>query len=203
MQKPARQKLLNLNEAAGYLRLILLLMQNKSEFARAFYLPQANLTRSFYAYFWCLPAQLFMWSANLESFFIANPDSDISKVPFLIQANLFDAFVWIVLAITIAIAAILILKKPNFTPLIVATNWFNLFVTYVFFIPTTLVYFLPITEDVGVLLKLITYLMLIGLYFRLIRQVSGGNKPFAFALTLLNVVLGLFMTQLAFSTLYS
>ena len=203
MQKPVRQKLLNLNEAAGYLRLILLLMQKKSEFARAFYLPQASLTRSFLAYFWCLPAQLFMWSANLESFLIANPDSNISKTSFLIQANVFDAFVWIVSAITIAIAATLILKKPIFVPLIVSTNWFNLFVTYVFFIPTALVYFLPIAEDVGVLVKLITYLILIGLYFRLIRQVSGGNKPFAFALTLMNVVLGLFMTQLAFSTLYT
>jgi hypothetical protein len=85
-------------------------------------------------------------------------------------------------------------------PMIIATNWFNLFATYVFFIPATMNYILPLGDDTAMIIEFVIYITIVGLYFRVVRHMLGNHKLFAFALTLVNVASSIFISSFIYST---
>lgn len=189
------------SEEAGYfLRIILLVLQNKSENASGFYLPNASVIRSFYAFIWCLPAQFFAWSLLWVQYSEKYDDKIIDKTAFVFQLTIFDILGWAMSAAAIFIILSAVNMKKAIGPLIIASNWFSLLAVYVFFIPNTLSYFLPaLTEFIDVV-DFIVFFMIIGLYFRLVRHVLDDQKMIAFAITLASVVMGLFLSSMAFQS---
>ena len=187
-------------EAGYFLRIILLVLQNKGENARGFYLPNANIIRSFFAFVWCLPAQLFMWSLLWNKLSAQSSGEIISKTGFMLQLTFIDVLGWVMSAAAIFIILSAVNMKKAIGPLIIASNWFSLLAVYVFFIPDTLSYFLPILAEFIDVVDFIVYFTIVGLYFRLVRHVLGDQKMIAFAITLASLVMGLFLSSMAFQS---
>ncbi|WP_162654494.1 hypothetical protein [Lentilitoribacter sp. Alg239-R112] len=186
-----------ISEASRYLYAILLIIQNNQEGVKIILQSGMNVTRSFMAYFWCLPAQLFMWSLVWRRNEIAE---DATHVDFLITVSVFDAVAWGIFAISIYLIMVLASAEKLAAPMIIATNWFNLFATYVFFIPATMNYILPLGDDTAMIIEFVIYITIVGLYFRVVRHMLGNHKLFAFALTLVNVASSIFISSFIYST---
>ena len=200
MQDKRPAKITRLAEAGYYLHIILLILQNKPDNARSFYLPNAGVFRSFYAYIWCLPAQLFMWSLLWSKLSSQGDSKIIDKTAFLLQVATFDIIGWAMSAGAIFIILSAVNLKQAIVPLIIASNWFSLLAVYVFFIPDTLSYFLPALSDFIDVIDFIVYFTVVGLYFRLVKHVLGGQKMMAFAITLASMVMGLFLSSMVFQS---
>jgi hypothetical protein len=187
-------------EAGYFLRIILLVLQNKVENARGFYLPNASVLRSFFAFVWCLPAQLFMWSLLWNKLAEQSSGEIISKTGFMLQLTFIDMLGWAMSAAAIFIILSAVNMKKAIGPLIIASNWFSLLAVYVFFIPDTLSYFLPALSEFIDVVDFIVYFTIVGLYFRLVKHVLGDQKMIAFAITLASLVMGLFLSSMAFQS---
>lgn len=185
-------------EASTYLYAILLIIQNKQEGIKIIVQSGMNVTRSFMAYFWCLPAQLFMWSLIWRRSEITE---DISRTDFLIKVSFIDIVAWGLFAGAIYVIMVLASARKLAAPVIIATNWFNLFATYIFFIPAIMNYLLPLGKDTTVIIEFMIYLTIVGLYFRVVRHMLGNHKLFAFALTLANVVISLFVSDFVYAVM--
>lgn len=201
MNSKPKSRVINLQEAGYFLRIILLLIQNKKENAQAFYLPNSSVIRSFTAYIWCLPAQLFMWSLLWRSYHEQDPNIVGSQSSFLIQISFFDALGWVASVLTIFLILTAMSLNKAVGPLIIATNWFGLFATYIFFIPSILSYLFPTSQNVFGLLEFIAYLGIVAMYFRITRQILGNQKMVAFAITLASVVVSIFLSMTVFGFL--
>lgn len=200
MQDNSPAKITRLAEAGYFLRVILLVLQNKPNRVRSFYLPNASVLRSFYAFIWCLPAQLFMWSFLWSKLSEQSDGEIIDKTAFLLRVATFDILGWILSACAIFIILSAVNMKKAIGPLIIASNWFSLLAVYVLFIPDTLSYFLPALRDFIDVIDFIVYFTIVGLYFRLVKHVLGGQKIMAFAITLSSVVMALFLSGMIFQS---
>lgn len=199
MQNETPRGLVGKEEAAYFLRAILLLIQNKSQYSSAFYGQNAVLSRSFIAYLWCLPAYLFMWSTAWRNHFSQLNDVGLSRSEFIFFAGAFDLVAWLMVALAVAFVSTVAGQRQSLVPLVIATNWYNLFAVYVYFIPASLSFLFPATKDVVTFINFITFLVLVWLYFRVIRQTAQNNKMLAFAITLANVVIALAMSEFTFA----
>lgn len=184
------------SEASTYLHAILLIIQNKQEGVGIIVRAGMNITRSFMAYFWCLPAQLFMWSLVWQR---SEVFENSPRANFLMTVSLIDLLAWVIFAAAIYLIMILTSAKKLAAPVIIATNWFNLFATYIFFIPAILNYALPLGEGTTAIMEFMIYITIVGLYFRLVRHMLGNHKLFAFALTLANVVISIFISNFVYA----
>ena len=198
--KPA--KITRLAEAGYFLRIILLVLQNKPENASGFYLPNASVIRSFYAFIWCIPAQFFMWSLLWNKLSDQQDGAIVDKTSFLIQITLVDMLGWAMSAAAIFIILSAVNMKKAIGPLIIASNWFSLLAVYVFFIPDTLSFLLPALSDFIDVIDFIVYFMIVGLYYRLVKHVLGDQKMIAFAITLASVVMGLFLSSMIYQSVF-
>lgn len=185
-------------EASQYLYAILLIIQNKQQGVKIILQSGRNIKRSFMAYFWCLPAQLFMWSLIWRRSEIAE---ETGRFDFLMTVSFIDALAWGTFAAAIYVIMVLTSAKKLAAPVIIATNWFNLFATYIFFIPAILSYALPLSEGATAIIEFMMYIMIVGLYFRVVRHMLGNHKLFAFALTLANVVISVFISNLFYTVM--
>lgn len=189
-----------ISEASHYLYAILLIIQNRQEGVGIIVQSGMNITRSFIAYFWCLPAQLFMWSRIWGRSEIVE---NTPRVDFLMTVGLLDMLAWILFPAAIYIIMVLASATKLAAPVIIATNWFNLFATYVLFIPAVLNYLLPLGEGAAAIMDFVIYITIIGLYFRVVRHMLGNHKLFAFALTLASVVISIFVSNLVYTVISS
>lgn len=185
-------------EASRYLYAILLIIQNRQEGVKIILLSGMNIRRSFIAYFWCLPAQLFMWSLVWRR---SDFSEETARIDFLMTVSLIDLFAWGLFAAAIYIVMVITSAKKLVAPVIIATNWFNLFATYIFFIPAILNYVLHLDESTTAIIEFMIYLTIVGLYFRVVRHMLGNHKLFAFALTLVNVVISVFVSNFVYTVL--
>lgn len=201
MQNEVPNKIRGVEEPAYFLRAILLLIQNQSQYISAFYGPQARISRSFLGFLWCLPAQLFMLSLTWREHFSSGSENEVPRSELLLSVGIVDAIAWMVVVIAISIIVLASSKKQALFPAIIATNWFNLFATYVFFIPATLSYFFAGSNNLLILMDIIIFITLMWLYFRVIRQIVHNDKVLAFAIMLAYLVISLAVGQIAFASL--
>lgn len=190
-----------LSEAARSLHGLLLMAQKRPEGVWFFHRANASILGSFRAYLWCLPAQCFSWSLIWNVNFSNQLSDQVSRLNFILTNACFDLLAWLALAAIIYGVITITTKDKNVAPVIIGNNWFNLLAIYIFFIPTGLQYIIPGTLSFGWMIDLITLGLVLGLYFRVMRQLTMGNGLLAFALTVLNISLGIFITQVMYGTL--
>lgn len=188
-------------EAAESLYGLLLLIQNRPEGAWFFYQPTSQIWGSFRAYLWCLPVQCFSWSMIWAVNFKGNDVFTISRLNFMLTNSLVDALAWVGFAAIIALVISLATKDKHFAPIIIGSNWFNLMAAYIFFIPTSLQFFAPAGIEFGWVLDLLTLALVLGLYFRVVKQLSQGHNLLAFTLTLLNISVGIVLSQMMYDAI--
>lgn len=188
-------------EAAESLYGLLLLIQKRPEGAWFFYQPVTKIWGSFRAYLWCLPVQCFSWSLIWSVNFQDNQSYSISRLDFMLTNGLVDLLAWFSFAAIIVLVIGLTTKDRHFAPVIIGTNWFNLMAVYIFFIPTGLQFLVPASIEFGWVLDLLTLALVLGLYFRVVKQLTGGHSLLAFALTLLNISVGIILSQMMYDAI--
>jgi hypothetical protein len=83
----------------------------------------------------------------------------------------------------------------------VVNNWFGLFSAYVGFFPAALRYLAPIPDGFNALISLAVYVIVVGLYFRVIRICIEGETLIAIFITVMMVMTGLTISEFAFTAL--
>ena len=89
----------------------------------------------------------------------------------------------------------------KYSQLVVVNNWFGLLSAYIGFFPAALRYLTPVSETVSAFISVIVYMVVIWLYYRVIRTSLGGDLMISIFITLMMVMTGLIVSELAFTAL--
>ena len=83
----------------------------------------------------------------------------------------------------------------------VVNNWFGLLSAYIGFFPATLRYLTPVSDSASAFISLGIYAAIIWLYFRVLRICVEGDLMITIFISLLMIITGLTISELAFSSL--
>lgn len=161
----------------------------------------ASTLRSFLVYFWCWPAQSFLWCSIWRSAPESRPDNIITMAGYFLTGSAFDFLSWLLPALILYP-----ISKPfgfhrQYLLLITVTNWFSLVATYISFFPGAMAYLLPGAKGISAILGLLAYGLTLGLYFRLTRLTLNGEWLLAGMVTLIVLISSLFVSTIAFKTM--
>lgn len=159
--------------------------------------------RSFGVFFWTWPVQCFLWTGIWRRSPELRPETAAEVVRFFAVANGFDV-------VALVLPALLLLPlcqafgfSDKFTRLVVVNNWFGLMSAYIGFFPASLRYLTPVSDTASAFISLAVYAAVIWLYFRVIRICMEGDLMITIFITLLMVMTGLTISEIAFSSLSS
>lgn len=161
----------------------------------------AGTLRSFLVYFWCWPAQIFLWTGIWRDLPDSRPDSIAGAVGFLATGSIFDMLSWVVPALILYPVSGPFGFRKRYLRLIAVTNWYGLVATYLGFLPATVAYLAPVPQDIAMLMALVVYGLSLGLYFRLARFALDGEALIAGLVTLVMLMSSIIISSLAFSAL--
>jgi hypothetical protein len=157
--------------------------------------------RSFGAFAWAWPVQCFLWTGMWRAAPETRPESAGDHIGFFATSTAFDVAAWVVPAILLLAVSQLFGLSDKFARLVVVNNWFGLFSAYVGFFPAALRYLAPIPDGFNALISLAVYVIVVGLYFRVIRICIEGETLIAIFITVMMVMTGLTISEFAFTAL--
>lgn len=157
--------------------------------------------RSFGAFFWAWPAQCFLWTGMWRALPETRPESAGEMVRFFFVSTSFDIAAWVLPAVLLLAACQVFGLPGRFSQLVVVNNWFGLMAAYIGFFPAALRYLSPVSETANAFISLTVYVAVIWLYFRVIRICLSGDLMISIFITLMMVVAGLTISELAFNAL--
>jgi len=157
--------------------------------------------RSFGAFFWAWPAQCFLWTGIWRASPELRPDTASEVVGFFAVSSGFDVVAWVLPALLLLPVCQVFGLSGKFTRLVVVNNWFGLLSAYIGFFPASLRYLTPVSDAASDFISLAVYAAVIWLYFRVIRICMEGDVMISVFITLLMVMSGLTVSQLAYSSL--
>jgi len=153
--------------------------------------------RSFGAFVWCWPAQIFLWTGLWGRLPEARPATIGENLSFLLTATFLDMIAVLVPVLILLPVSRVFGFSAHFTRLVVATNWFALVAAYVAFIPASLRYLFAASTDALAIMSLAVSGLTIWLYFRVARMALAGDQMMAILVTLIMVMVGLLIVGLA------
>jgi hypothetical protein len=89
-------------------------------------------------------------------------------------------------------------KAPR---LVIVNNWFGLLSAYIGFLPAALRYLTPVSDTANAFISLGVYAFVIWLYYRVVRMSVEGDLMISIFITLMMVMTGLTISEIAFSAL--
>lgn len=157
--------------------------------------------RSFGAFFWAWPAQCFLWTGIWRASPELRPETAAEVVGFFAVSSGFDVVAWVLPALLLLPVCQVFGLSGKFTRLVVVNNWFGLLSAYIGFFPASLRYLTPVSDAASAFISLAVYAAVIWLYFRVIRICMEGDVMISVFITLLMVMSGLTISELAYSSL--
>ncbi|MGJ8569578.1 MAG: hypothetical protein ACSHXI_02630 [Hoeflea sp.] len=157
--------------------------------------------RSFGAFFWTWPVQCFLWAGLWRASPETRPETTGEIFRFFAISSGFDVVAWVLPALLLLPVCQIFGFSGKFTILVVVNNWFGLLSAYIGFFPAALRYLTPVSDTASALISLGVYAAVIWLYFRVIRICMEGDLMITIFITLLMVMTGLTISELAFSSL--
>ena len=157
--------------------------------------------RSFGAFFWAWPAQCFLWTGIWRASPELRPDTASEVAGFFAVSSGFDVVAWVLPALLLLPVCQVFGLSGKFTRLVVVNNWFGLLSAYIGFFPASLRYLTPVSDAASAFISLAVYAAVIWLYFRVIRICMEGDVMISVFITLLMVMSGLTVSELAYSSL--
>lgn len=155
--------------------------------------------RSFGAFAWAWPVQIFLWTGMWRSVPETRPDSLGETLGFFVVASGFDLASWVIPAMLLLAVSQLFGLSAKFSRLVVVTNWFSLLSAYIGFFPAALRYLAPLPDGANALMSLAVYGTVIWLYFRVIRISVDDDAMISALITALMVITGLLIADVAFT----
>ena len=194
---PSRQ------EAGRSLAGLFYLILGRPEGLRLFDASPDGFWRSFGAFFWAWPVQCFLWTGLWRAVPETRPEGLSETVRFFFVSTSFDVFAWVLPAILLLAVCQVFGLSGKFSKLVVVNNWFGLMSVYIGFIPAALRYLTPVSDTANAFISLAVYAAVIWLYFRVIRISLGGDLMVSIFVSLMMVMTGLTISELAFIALES
>ena len=145
--------------------------------------------------------QCFLWTGIWRALPDTRPETAGETFRFFLVSSSFDLAAWVLPAVLLLAVSQVFGLKGKFSQLVVVNNWFGLLSAYVGFVPAALRYLAPIPDGVSGFLSLLIYVVIIWLYFRVIRICVAGDIMVSTFITLMMVMTGLVISELAFSAL--
>jgi len=159
--------------------------------------------RSFGAFVWAWPVQCFLWTWIWRASPEIRPETAGEVVRFFAISGSFDVVAWAVPALLLLPVCQIFGFSGKFTRLVVVNNWFGLLSAYIGFFPAALRYLTPLSDTASAFISLGVYAAVIWLYFRVIRMCMEGDLMITIFITLLMVMTGQTISELAYSSLSS
>lgn len=157
--------------------------------------------RSFGAFVWAWPVQCFLWTGIWRASPELRPETASEVVGFFAVSSGFDVVAWVLPALLLLPVCQVFGLSGKFTRLVVVNNWFGLLSAYIGFFPASLRYLTPMPDAASAFISLAVYAAVIWLYFRVIRICLEGDVMIGVFITLLTVISGLTVSELAYSSL--
>lgn len=188
-------------EAGRSLSGLFYLILNRPEGLRLFDASPDGFWRSFGVFAWAWPVQCFLWTGIWRTLPDTKPQSAGEFFRFFFVSSSFDVAALVTPALLLLAASRLFGLSGKYSQLVVVNNWFALLSAYVGFFPATLRYLAPVSEAANAFISLAVYAAVIWLYYRVIRVCLGGDVMVPIFITLMMVMAGLIISELAFTAL--
>ncbi|SOE17986.1 hypothetical protein SAMN05877838_2894 [Hoeflea halophila] len=157
--------------------------------------------RSFGAFAWAWPVQCFLWTGIWRASPELRPETAAEVFRFFAVSSVFDVVAWVLPALLLLPVCQVFGLPGKFTRLVVANNWFGLLSAYIGFFPASLRYLTPVSDAASAFISLAVYAAVIWLYFRVVRICLEGDVMVSVFITLLMVISGLTVSELAYGSL--
>lgn len=168
---------------------------------RLFDLSADGFWRSFGAFFWAWPVQCFLWTGIWRATPETRPDSAQDIFRFFFVSTGFDVAAWVLPALLLLAVCQLFGIAAKAPRLVIVNNWFGLLSAYIGFFPAALRYLTPISDTANAFISLGVYAFVIWLYYRVVRMSVEGDLMISIFITLMMVMTGLTISEIAFSAL--
>ena len=182
--------------------LFYLILKNRDGL-RLFDISPDGFWRSFGAFFWAWPVQCFLWTGLWRAVPETRPETAAETFRFFFVSSSFDVAAWVLPALLLLVVCQLFGLSGKFSRLVVVNNWFGLLSAYIGFFPAALRYLMPVSDTANAFISLAVYVVVIWLYFRVIRITIGGDLMITIFITMMMVMTGLTISELAFGALSS
>lgn len=157
--------------------------------------------RSFGVFAWAWPVQCFLWTGMWRALPDTRPETAGETLRFFFVSTSFDVAAWVAPAVLLLAIAQIFGLSGRFSQLVVVNNWFGLLSAYIGFFPASLRYLAALPETANAYLSVFIYMVVIWLYYRVIRTCLGGDMMIPIFITLAMVMTGLTISELAFTAL--
>jgi hypothetical protein len=157
--------------------------------------------RSFGAFFWAWPVQCFLWTGIWRAAPETRPDTAYGLFRFFFVSTGFDVAAWVLPALLLLAVCQMFGLSAKASRLVVVNNWFGLLSAYIGFFPAALRYLTPVSDTASAFISLAVYVAVIWLYYRVVRMCLDGDLMISIFITLMMVMAGLTISELAFSAL--
>jgi len=157
--------------------------------------------RSFGAFFWAWPVQCFLWTGIWRAAPEIRPETPVEFFRFFVVSSGFDLVAWVLPALLLLVVCQVFGFSGKFSRLVVVNNWFGLLSAYIGFFPAALRYLTPVSDTANAFISLAVYVAVIWLYYRVIRICVDGDVMITIFITLMMVMTGVTVSEIAFSVL--
>jgi hypothetical protein len=189
-----------LNELEVYMNGLWMLATGRQDGANWLDFTLRGFWRSWWAAFFCLPPTLLSWLAFRAAYVGGAPGTPTGGV-FFAKMAIMEAANWVVPTALMALIAIGAGRSRYVIPIIVTTNWLSLPVQWLYSIQSAIQLLFPEGEGASAFLFLILLSLSIGVHFRIIRAVTGGDAVVPAAVVLC-LFAGSFLTQYQLTTAF-
>jgi hypothetical protein len=179
-----------------YLNGLWLLLKGDTQGFRLLDISDRGMTRSFWAFLWCLPAMFVSWSWIRLSFLEASPSGTKAGLAFFLRLALIEAVNWIVPLILIAALCMLLNIARKFTAIVVTANWLSVPLAYAYAILTLAALAVPAVAGFVALLQVALLFATVASVSRILRLICGPQPLMVMTLVLVMFVPGLLLSDL-------
>jgi hypothetical protein len=183
-------------EVRFYLDGLWLLLKGDAQGFRLLDVSERGMTRSFWAFLWCLPAMFVSWNWIRLSFLEASPPGTKAGLPFFLRLALIEAINWIVPLIFIAVVCMLMNIARKFPAIVVTANWLSVPLSYAYAILTLVALALPGLAGVVAIFQMLLLFATVASVSRILRLICGPQPLMVTTLVLVLFVPGLLLSDL-------
>ena len=189
------------DELSYYMRGLWLLITGRPEGVTWLDFSQRGFWRSWWAILFCLPPTLLSWLAFRATYLAAMPAGARLEPVFYSKLAIMELANWTVPMALVATLAVGTGLSRFVIPVVVSTNWLSVPLQWLYSLQSVLQLLLPGSDGAAAFLYLLFLILSIGLHFRIVRAVIGGDNLVASAVVLCLFV-GSFLTQYQLTTTF-
>jgi hypothetical protein len=173
------------HEVRLYLSGLWLLVKGDAQGFRLLDITDRGVTRSFWAYLWCLPAMAVSWNwMRLSYLRAAPPETHVGGV-FFVRLAMIEAINWVLPLILLAALCLLLGLARKFPAIVVTMNWLSVPFAYASAVLMVGVTLLPAASHLFAILQMMLLFASVVCSSRILRLICGPETLTVTAMVLL------------------